>query len=173
MHRHDGHCEIESCNLGITSMVEQIRSEGIIGGGQFYETFKWYPAQLCVRVMIWDLNTLHFKESRIWNFHASSVRRMGLSALWQIPILTSSPTTWPQLFCAYFSSRTLYIAWMNKTPTLTMSRWTTTTLALGKFTVIVIELNMEKDSYTDNRYPYDRLTTATRKYDSWRCRLHI
>ena len=64
------------------------------------------------------------KESRIWNFRASGLRWMSLSALRQTPIFT----------CA-FSSRTLYIAWMNKTPTLTMTQWITTTLTLGKFTV--------------------------------------
>ena len=59
MHRHDGGHRIKSCDLGIMSTVGQIRSEGIIGGGQFHKTFKWYPAQLCVRIMIWDLSTLH------------------------------------------------------------------------------------------------------------------
>ena len=39
---------------------------------------------------------------------------------------------------------------MNKTPTLTMTQWKTATLTLGKFTVIVIELNREKDNYTDD-----------------------
>ena len=39
---------------------------------------------------------------------------------------------------------------MNKTPTLTMTRWITVTLTLGKFTVIVIELNREKDNYIDD-----------------------
>ena len=39
---------------------------------------------------------------------------------------------------------------MNKAPTLTMTRWITATLTLGKFTVIVIELNREKDNYTDD-----------------------
>ena len=38
---------------------------------------------------------------------------------------------------------------MNKTPTLTMTRWITATLTLGKFTIIAIELNREKDNYTD------------------------
>ena len=63
--RHDGGRGIESCDLGITSTVGRIRSEGIIGGGQFHETFKWYPAQLCVRVMIWDLSTLHSRGGEL------------------------------------------------------------------------------------------------------------
>ena len=59
VHKHNGCCGIESCDLRVSSTVGRIRSEGIIGGGQFQETFKWYPAQLRVRVTIWDMSTIH------------------------------------------------------------------------------------------------------------------
>ena len=57
---------------------------------------------------------IHFpKESWIWNFRTSGGRRMGLSAIRQILILTL--THLPPSSALHISSRTHYIAWMNAT----------------------------------------------------------
>ena len=75
----------------------------------FETLFNDFSRQETFKPGVKGLSHIKSKESQIWNFRASGVRQMSLSALRQIPILTSTaPTSTTTLLCAFFIKKSLH-----------------------------------------------------------------